>query len=173
MPWSTSQMISKNSSKKKKYLRPRKKKLFYRPDRPLFCPFAEFFFFYKKYYKISHFFEKKLFQKNVSKASKIFWIFKWFLGQFGKKKIHPTDRPLFEICSPVEQGFFSWPKCLKYKFTIQKYNLLQQHFSFKCVITTILFICSIIFFLDRVWRGFMCLYIFTLFTSAQFCARNA
>ena len=26
-----------------------------------------------------------------------------------KKKIVPTDRPLFGIFSPPEQGFFSWP----------------------------------------------------------------
>ena len=50
-----------------------------------------------------------------AKRAENFWIYKRFLGQFSKKKklkkkIHPTDRPLFEICSPVEQGFFfSWP----------------------------------------------------------------
>ena len=40
-------------------------------------------------------------------------IFKHFSGYFGKKKNikknYPTERPLFGICSPVEQGFFSWP----------------------------------------------------------------
>ena len=47
-----------------------------------------------------------------AKRAENFWIYKRFLGQFGKKKkkkkkkIHPTDRPLFGICSPVEQGFF-------------------------------------------------------------------
>ena len=48
-------------------------------------------------------------EKMRAKRGENVWIYKRFLGQFGKKKNkknHPTDRPLFGICSPVEQGFF-------------------------------------------------------------------
>ena len=98
----------KNDFKKKKNFRPRKKNLFYGPDRPLFCPFAEFFFT-ENYCKISHFSGKFFSEKNASDFQAFF---RSFRQKKKNKKNYPTERPLFSlfgICSPVEQGFFSWP----------------------------------------------------------------
>ena len=94
----------KNDFKKKKNFRPRKKNLFYGPDRPLFLPICRIFFLLKIIVK-SAIFRVIFFPKKMQA------IFKHFSGHFGKKnkikkKIHPTERPLFGICSPVEQGFF-------------------------------------------------------------------
>ena len=68
-------------------LRPRKKKPVLRARPTAFLPICRFFFFYKKnIIKSAIFSSKNLSEKMRAKWAENFWIYKRFLGQFGKKK---------------------------------------------------------------------------------------